>query len=528
MANKLLISFIFFHLMAFGQEKCLVYLKDKGTNTLADVTFTKQAIQRRLKHDIKANFTDIPLYAEYLHTLERHGCIKGKSKWLNAIILDDVMNLTHLRSLPFIDSMAVLYKKDEELISKHKATASVHELDYGANLENYEMMDIPLMHRLGYRGKGVKIAVFDSGFDKVDVLDFYENTSILGTYDFVNNDSTVYEIDLHGTYVFSVLAADKGGDLIGTAIDADYYLFITEDIATESREEEFNWTEAAEKADSLGVDIISSSLGYNLFDNAAENYAYEDLDGKTAIITQAAALAARKGILVVNSAGNEGNNAWYYVNPPADADSVLVVGSVNMNGDYVSFSSKGPTFDGRIKPDVVCQGVGVYVTNTNGNVIPTSGTSFSVPQVTGLCAGVLSMDSSYTNMEVISLVKQSANRYNTPDNQYGYGVPGFARLLNKVFNGGGKGIFLREVAIYTNVVQDESLRVFVESDRDINEWAKIQIQHASGAVMYSEEFKVEGVITTLPVDISNYSSGLYIIKVVLPSGGEYVHKMIKH
>jgi hypothetical protein len=301
------------------------------------------------------------------------------------------------------------------------------------------------------------VAVFDagflgyltnSGFDSIR-----NNNRIAGTWDFVKNESSVNEDHVHGMWCFSIMAANKPGQMVGTAPDATYYLFRTEDAASEYPIEEQNWAAAAEMADSLGVDLISSSLGYTEFDNSTFDYEYADMNGDNTIITRAADFAAKKGMIVTNSVGNYGGNAWKYLVAPSDGDSVLAVGATNASGQIASFSSYGPSADGRVKPDVVSVGWNTFIINTSGNVAQGNGTSFSNPNIAGLITCLWQAFPDFNNIEILNAVKQSANKYATPDERFGYGIPNMKKAFELLLNERQK----RNVA---TILGDQKIRIY--------------------------------------------------------------------
>jgi subtilisin family serine protease len=287
------------------------------------------------------------------------------------------------------------------------------------------------MHKRGYFGENIVMAIFDSGFSNADKQTYFkhlfENGQILDTYDFVMNEKSVYEDDDHGRMVLSCIAAWQKGLIVGTAPKAQFYLFRTEDASSEFMIEEYNWLAAAERADSLGVDIISSSLGYSNFDDKTTSYKLSDLDGKTAISTRAAEIASQKGIVVVTSAGNEGARAWGKIIAPADAASVLAIGAVKESGKIAYFSSRGNTADGRIKPDVVAMGLYTTVGSNDSDVTTASGTSFSCPLTAGLVAGFWQANPHLSARQVVEYIRRSGNQYAKPDSVYGYGLVNFLR-----------------------------------------------------------------------------------------------------
>ncbi|MCR5890149.1 S8 family serine peptidase [Hymenobacter sp. J193] len=280
----------------------------------------------------------------------------------------------------------------------------------------------------------MQIAVFDAGFPSVDKLaplqPLFTEKRLASTFNFVDKSKGVFLRDSHGTSVLSTMAADQPGFFTGTAPKATYHLCITEDVNSETPVEEMNWLVAAEYADSVGVDIITSSLGYTTFDSQVPSHTYADLDGNTAIGSRAADLAARVGILVLNSAGNEGNKEWKYVGVPADADSIIAVGAVDSTGVRSAFSSVGPTADGRIKPDLAARGGLAAVLRPSGTVQLGNGTSYACPILAGMTAGFWQANRTRTAQEIIALLKQSGTQAAAPDNLLGYGIPDFVRAYN--------------------------------------------------------------------------------------------------
>ncbi len=287
------------------------------------------------------------------------------------------------------------------------------------------MLGGDLMHSKGFKGEGIIIAVIDAGFYNVDKLDIFSGlqNQILGTYDFVDGDSNVYDDHTHGMMVLSTMAAKVG--LIGAAPEAQYILLRSEDVFSENLIEEFMWVTAAEYADSMGADIINSSLGYTTFDNVNQNHSYDDMDGKTTPISIGAGIACDKGIIVVNSAGNSGNSNWYYIGAPADNYDVLTVGAVDENKESASFSSHGPNVDGSIKPNIVAQGINVVVVNSNNEYITSNGTSFSSPLTAGMVACLWGAHSNKSANSIKEAIYKSSDKYLIPNNQFGFGIPDY-------------------------------------------------------------------------------------------------------
>lgn len=285
------------------------------------------------------------------------------------------------------------------------------------------------LHERGFRGKGMTIAVIDGGFFNTDVIPLLQSVNLLGTRDFVEPDSggNVYGAEVHGTMVLSCMAANTPGVFVGTAPDAAYWLLRSEDSESEQPVEEDNWAAAIEYADSVGVDLVNTSLGYSDFDNKADNYAYWQLDGHHEICSNSASLLASKGIVLCCSAGNEADNQWKLISVPADADDVLTVGALTSKGKNTLFSSLGHASDGRVKPDVMAMGQDCAVAGRDGRLTTASGTSFASPIMCGMVACYWQAHPQLTALQVVEAVRQLGDRYAHPDNIYGYGTPDFSK-----------------------------------------------------------------------------------------------------
>ena len=304
--------------------------------------------------------------------------------------------------------------------------------EYGTAENQITMLNGDFLHYWGYQGEGMIIALMDAGFRNVNNNPAFERMfdegRLLGTIDFVSGGDSVYDDGTHGAWVLSTIAGELKDQYKGTAVNASFYLFRTEDEFSELIIEEDNWIAAAEWADSAGVDVFNTSLSYNTFDSLTDR-SYEDMDGNTARITIAADIAASKGILVVNSAGNEGNDPWYYIAAPADGDSVITVGSVMEDRKISGFSSHGPTYDGRIKPNTCAQGTATALIDHVGTVGVSNGTSFSSPIIAGLAACLWQAFPNKTNIEIMRAIEQSSHMYDDPDDDYGYGIADFKKAF---------------------------------------------------------------------------------------------------
>jgi len=426
------------YLINFTDKKNTPYSLDNPQQFL-----TQRAIERRTKYKISYDETDLPVNPDYIDSLKSLGLKIGNiSKWFNSVSVytTDTLLIDTLDKISFVKSVGLnkktIIRKKKELPTNMQVKFE-QSLDfdtsgydyYGTGFRQIEMLNAHYLHQAGYRGEGMLVAILDAGFYKVNELAAFDsirqNNQIKAVYDFVDDDTTVYDAATHGMMVLSTIACNMPGEFVGTAPKADFLLLRTEQVSSEYIIEEHNWAVAAEYADSLGADIINTSLGYNTFDDTLQNHTYADMNGNTALISIAADMAAKKGILVVSSAGNEGFSQWQYITAPADADSVLTIGAVTEDENIAFFSSRGPTSDNRIKPDVCAQGMPAVVIGSNGEVIASSGTSFSAPIMTGAVTCLWQAHPNLNNMQIIDAIKKSADRYNHPDTIFGYGIPDF-------------------------------------------------------------------------------------------------------
>jgi subtilisin family serine protease len=369
----------------------------------------------------------------------------ARSKWLNAIhvrgtqtLINALTNFVFVAKVDFANKslnqagkIAKVFKiREQSKIKKTKVNFA-----YGAAENQIKMLNGQVLHQQNYTGSGKVIAVLDAGFPGVNTAQPFQrlrdNNQILGGYDFVSRSAEFYTGSSHGTAVLSSMGGYKEKALVGTAPDASYYLFITEDDSSENPVEESLWVEAAEKADSLGVDIINTSLGYFEYDNPNYSHTYADMNGTTNFISRGAEIAFSKGIIVVVSAGNEGSTSEPHIGAPADAVSVITIGAVDAAENRASFSSIGPSFDNRIKPDVMAQGVSAVLSDQSGNIISANGTSFSSPIMAGMVACLWQAFPNKTNKEIRHLIIESADRFTMSNAQYGYGIPDFSAALTK-------------------------------------------------------------------------------------------------
>jgi serine protease AprX len=461
-----------------AQIKYFVYLKDK-TGTEFKISepgkfLSPRSLNRRTTQKINITTRDLPPSATYVNQIKATGVkILGSSKWLNAILLEATpTQLTSIKALPFVVSVdgntSINGLRMAGPVKNKWENSTEIDFNYGTALPQIQQLGADEMHKKDITGKGILVGVFDSGFDRANTIDalkiVFSEKRVLDTYDFVDKKINVYDEDGHGTSVLSCIGANLTGKLIGTAPDASFVLYRTEDVYSESRIEEVYWLFAAEKADSIGVDVINSSLGYTTFDNAAQDYKYADMTGDKTICARAADFAVGVGISVVVSAGNDGTKPWKYVATPADADSVISVGAVDVNGNISSFSSFGPNFKKNIKPELVARGSGTIVaTGTNG-IGGANGTSFSSPVMAGFVASFKSAYPRIPAMKIREILIKSANLYLTPNERFGYGLPSFKKAAALADE------YMKTLVLATETENSEDLLIFPNpiSDTDFS------------------------------------------------------------
>ena len=511
----------------FAQEDAWVFLKDKPNSATFLATpltmLSQRALDRRIRQNIVLDTKDVPLDVTYYSQIKNTTGITvlAKSKWLNAIHVQgtqvDINNLkltfSFVDSIEFANNGLNAKGKVAQISSDAKNKSKFAKLNttfnYGNSENQITMLKGDYLHEEGFTGNGMYIAVIDAGFPNVDALDAFkrlrDNNQILGGYDFVNRSTNFYAGHNHGTNVLSEIGGYIDGTFVGTAPDASFYLFITEDANNEVPLEESLWVEAAERADSLGVDVINTSLGYTTFDNANYNYTYADMDGKTAFISRGGEIGASRGIIFVNAAGNEGNDPWKYMGAPADAASVFTVGAVNSSKFIAPFSSFGPTADNRVKPDVLAQGQGVYIIGyISGEPKTSNGTSFSSPVMAGVIACFWQAFPNLTSTQIMQRIRESADRYNNPDEQYGYGIPNFETAYATVLNV-DKESFIERTTIYPNPITTSfTLKMNTNDLSGIG----VQIFNIIGKKVYEESN-----LKSKTINVSELNSGIYILKI---------------
>lgn len=519
--NLLLFIGLCLSLSCFSQDQdAWIYFTDKQTDVYSvtnPTTFLSQkAIDRKIAHGVSVDERDIPVNEAYISQLKTETGITvlAKSKWFNAVHvrgtetnINSLSGLTFVSSIEFADkSLNTLKAQQTKKSSKFQETFTTY--NYGSAANQIQMFKGDQLHLAGYTGAGMTVAVLDAGFPNVNTMSSFQHLrvtgQILGNYDFVNRNEDVYTntTSNHGTLVLSTMAGYVENNYVGTAPDASYYLFITEDtrlnggIENENPLEESLWVEAAERADSLGVDVINTSLGYKDFNNTNYNYSNSDLDGYTAYITKGANIAFQKGMLLVNSAGNGGSSG---VNAPADSPYVFSIGAVDSNGDYAYFSSTGSVYQPTQKPDVVTQGLGSAIINEFDVIGTSNGTSFSSPIMAGGVVCLWQALPDKTNAEIMQLVRESTSQYTNPDYKLGYGIPDLQQIFNSAFQSDNFNL-----KTYPNPA---SSKIYFKLPSDIVELT-VQLYTILGK--HVNDFYVNH--TNKGIDISHLSSGIYIAR----------------
>ena len=544
-----LIYFLVF-LLSFGwttkglaQDRYAVFFKFKPQKeySLASPSkfLTEKAIQRRAREKFAVDSLDLPVTAAYLQGISAYSQeLLYASKWLNAaVVVTDAAGKKNMEALPFVQKVEWVAKgfiaktgnrtvpEISQKPTKNQKWAIEESYREAAAYDfQNELLGIPAMHQAGFTGKGITVAVFDSGFPGLEkatpFAHVFTNKRIVGQLNVVRPwIKEVFRDHEHGTQVASLILANQAGTLVAGAHQAQVIFAITEDVATEYPIEELNWVRAAEYADSLGVDIINSSLGYLDFDEPSLTYTTAQLDGKTTYVTRGATLAAKRGILVVNSVGNYGSAGSSSLVAPADAQGILAVGSVNASSVVSTFSSRGPTADGRIKPELVAFGQSPVLVRGSGQVSAAAGTSFSAPQLTALAAGLWEAKPEWTKDELLTNLIKSGTQYATPDQNLGYGIPNFRSAYYGALLGLNEEVESGS-SLYPNPLRSESLHIRFGKELRVT----LQILDGSGRRVVEQVEERNAIQEPFVFNLSDLPAGIYFLQLL--DGKEIAYKKL--
>ena len=503
-----------------------VKLKDKKGTAFQinhpEAFLSQRSIDRRLKQQIPIDDTDLPVSGVYLDSFRKLGLeLVHTSKWLNGVTVrtSDTTLIKTVAALSFVELVqltkpANALKSARLKFNEPEVHFDIPPANYGNAYSQLVQLNGQYLHNKGFRGKGIQIAVLDVGFwhvNSIAAFDSLRNSKrILGTRDFVDPKSDIYEQHTHGMSVLSTMGGNIPGTLAGTSPDASFYLFRSEDDLTEYPIEEDNWVAAAELADSLGVDVINSSLGYFEFDDPKMSHTYSDMNGHKTRVTQGANMAFKKGILVFTSAGNEGNTPWRHIIAPTDGENVISVGAVDKNGVRASFSSVGPAYGGAIKPNVDAVGWNTYLVTSSGVVGYSSGTSFSSPVLTGMGACLLQANPQASVKQLKLAIEQSASMYLTPDSLLGYGIPDFQKADQILKSTGVKTLETGSSWVVSpNPVSDYI--VIRDLDPGLKADCSISIYNLQGVCFWQSTVRHENII--LLKNLGNLPEGFLIVTI---------------
>lgn len=536
-----LIVFLTIGSAAAQTNRYMVFFKDKNESPFSisnPIEFLSQkAIDRRTQSSVTITEMDLPVNTSYVNGVRATGADPFfTTRWMNGVLVQcDAELVSSIEDLPYVDHVEMV-APEQRLMSggRIKRTHRRKEGSWGTETQTQlAMLGIGEMHAGDFRGQGITVAVLDAGFIGVNTTLPFQHIMEEGrfndsvSYDFVTNSDNVFQFDDHGTEVFSVIAGYVPDSFTGGAFKANFQLYVTEDATSEHRIEEYNWLFAAERADSAGVDVINSSLGYYDFDDESERYTKSQMDGVTAVVTRAAQWAADRGILVVVSAGNEGNiSSWGIITAPADAKDVIAVGNVRDTGMLNPSSSRGPTADGRIKPDLVALGTGVKTITGNGTPGSSTGTSLSTPLVTSLAVGVWQAFPELTNKELIEVLKLSASNALHPNNNIGYGIPNYTSILNylDVVNHLEPAQQARVFDVFPNPVDD----TLIVRPLRLGDLANCSLELISsvGQIVMKDEISFSEQNLQHTANLSHLAPGIYFLRVIAEDA-RYVFRLVK-
>lgn len=539
MKNLFIYLILLFSISGFSQdEDAIVYFTNKPNSAAffanPSIELSARSLARRTTQNIPLIFNDAPINLQYVTNIEAANgvTVLAKSKWLNCVYVRGLQtDIVSLSSLAFVQNVKFLNasilnrnnKPKAEKFIKSKPVVNINAnqqpnsiFNYGQSFNQIHQMNGEILHQQNFTGNGKVIAVLDSGFPGVDTAQPFQrlinNNQILGGYDFVNDNNDYFSGHYHGTLVLSCMGGYTEGQLVGTAPDAKYYLYQTEDAESnapydENPVEEAYWVEAAEEADRVGADVITSSLGYFGYTNTNYSHTYSDMIGDKNFASKGLNIAFSKGIICVVSAGNAGGDSEPHVGVPAEAITALAIGSVRADRIRSTFSSIGPSFDGRIKPDLMAQGSNSVLSYPDGTIGTNSGTSFSGPIFAGMITSFWQAVPTLTNQQVIDLVRQSADNFSTPNNQYGYGIPDFQ-------------LALANVALSSESFSNQNIKLFGIAPNPTNSSIEISFPNEFNNATISLFTVLGQNISKLEIDNNNpklnfinFNSGIYLYKI---------------
>lgn len=519
-----------------------VYLNDKNGSTFSlsspDDFLSAKALSRRVKNEIAVDSFDLPVSKAYINQVNAISFVKYCSKWQNSVLVvtNDSTEINSLTSLPFVKRLQYLGPVSNKKIksTKNHVLPKGYEAgldsfpDYGKSKNQLDLIGLTPMHHNLFLGKDVLIAILDAGFKSTNSMNafatIFQQKRVLIQKDLVLPNNDIYSENKHGTNVLSTIAAILPGEYFGSAPMADFIFLRTEDVNSEYPVEEYNWLVGAEIADSAGADIITSSLSYTQFDDSTLDYNYSMLDGKSTIISKAASKAYQKGIIVLTSAGNDGNNPWRKIGFPADGIGVITVGATDTFGMYALLSSHGYSSDGRVKPDVVAVGRATALVATNDKVFYGNGTSFSTPTVAGAIATLIQAHPDKKASEIRDAVLLSTRQFNNPDTLMGYGLPDFfvADLILR-------GLPKKELSEFPFQILPNPFRYgfYLVTNPSDTQDIKITVYDLSGKMVYSKtDIFSPGTQAFFIGQISELANGIYVIRIET-QGKAYTRKIIK-
>jgi len=523
-----LLSFLFFLivLFTFSPAKATdfffyVEFSDKNNSPYQlenpEEFLSERAIERRNFFSLPVDSTDLPVNPSYLSQVANlGGMIHSQSRWLNGatVVLQDSALIQQVGSLSFVKWVQYTGKKTVASNVPKRPSKFSAAVDYGLSGPQIEQVKGNFLHESGYLGKSIIVGVLDAGFLNVDVNPAFDSLRLqgrlLGTKDFVGG-SDVFRGNFHGGNVLSIMAGNLPQNYLGTAPEASYWLIRTEDVETEYLKELDFWVAGLEFADSVGADAVNSSLGYFTFDDPAMNFTYADMNGEVSRAAKAASMAAQKGMIVVCSAGNEGDKTWKYISTPADAKKIVTVGGVTADGTPSVFSSFGPSADGRVKPEICARGTQTSLVNSSGNIVAGNGTSYSSPLICGLMACYLQYFKDQHKVISIPQLLQSVfgtgSLYNSPTEQMGYGIPDFQlAFLSTTSN--GLSTCSDDQTQWLVDLRNKNIQL-IFPDKNDNSTLFVQIHAVNGNLLFNSYSRSSSIV--LPID--NLSSGIYLVSV---------------